>query len=284
MSGPSPHKDNAQNGMALLAVLWGIALLSMIAAVALATSLSFARMEANSLKIIRTRTLAEAAILRAVLGIIDPKPATRWRIDGVPQAFTFEGVVIQIRIEDEQGKIDLNTGRDDLIRGLFHAAAEPNRADQLADSVLAWRGEGNANDTAEAGARPRGGAFQSLDELKLLPGMSDDLFEQLLPALTLYSQRAAFDPQTAPALALRAMGQSAAIASAAITARGTPGQKPNLLDLSMSAGGRAFTLLIDVPDGDVRYRHRAVIRLTGDATRPYWILAWDEARAPMSAP
>lgn len=274
------RRRNKERGLALVSVLWGVSLLGVIATLALSASLSHRRIEANSWKDVRARTIAEAAVMRGVLALIDSRPAQRWRIDGAPQEFVFDGISVAVAIEDELGKIDLNTARDDILRGLFRAVAPDQAlADALTDRVLDWRlpSDGKRPNgatpadyrDANSPVRPRGAAFQSVDELKLVLGMTAALYDAAAPAVTVYSQRSAIDPATAPPLVLRAAGQTGPAGA----------RRPVTLDPAMGLGGRAFTIEAAVPLEDRLYVHRAVIRLTGDPARPYWILAWDSAPA-----
>jgi general secretion pathway protein K len=276
----------------MISVLWGISILAVIATLALSASLGNRRIEANNWKDIRARSIAEAGVMRAILGLIDERPGQRWRIDGTPRSFTFDEVPVTIAIEDELGKIDLNTARDDILRGLFLAAgADPDLADALTDRVLDWRMPGQAKhlngatseDYQEAGSgfRPRGSAFQSVDELRFVLGMTPELFKTVAPAITVYSQRSTIDPGTAPRLALRAMGQNEQAADATLASRST-GESANLPP-TLSLGGRTFTIIAQVTLAKQIYIHRAVIRLTGDPARPYWILSWDSAPASARA-
>ncbi len=279
-----------ERGMALISVLWGVAILSVIATIAMAASLTYRRIEANAWQGVRSRTIAEAAVVRAVLALIDTRPEERWRVDGVPQEFLFDGVKITISIQDELGKVDLNMAREDILRNMFHATVRNQGvADGLTDRVLDWRSPGELkringatpSDYKAAGYpyAPRSGPFQSVDELRLVMEMTPALFGTIEPVVTIYSRRPTIDPQTAPKLALiAALGGDEQAADAAISARdaGASGRtRPGTLDPGMGLGGRAFTIDVKVALDTHTYAHQAVIRLTGDPARPYWILAWN---------
>jgi general secretion pathway protein K len=289
------HRRRNERGLALISVLWGISILAVIATLTVSASLGNRRIEANSWKDIRARSIAEAGVMRAILGLTDERPGQRWRTDGTPRNFAFDDVPVIIAIEDELGKIDLNTTRDDILRGLFYAAgADPDLADALTDRVLDWRMPGQtkhlngatAEDYQDAGAeiRPRGSAFQSVDELRFVLGMTPALFKAIAPAITVYSQRSTIDPGTAPRLALRAVGQNEQATEATLASRSTGGSASPSLPPALSLGGRTFTIVAQVAFAKQIYIHRAVIRLTGDPARPYWILSWDSAPASARAP
>lgn len=121
-----------------------------------------------------------------------------------------------------------------------------------------------------AGGQPQRRLFQAVNELLLVPGISQDLFARIEPALTVYSQRPSFDPQLAPREALFALPGATRdqVAQAlARRAQGTPGA-----DAAPSLKGRAFSLAIEATDGSHRRAYRAAIRFTDDPVKPYWLL------------
>jgi general secretion pathway protein K len=105
--------------MALLSVLWGIALLSIVAASFLSAGGVSYRLAHNAVEIARTDAVAEAAVNRAVLAMFDQRLDRRWRTDGVAQALNFDGTSLKISIQDELGRIDLNHADASLLIGLF---------------------------------------------------------------------------------------------------------------------------------------------------------------------
>src|SRR5262249_37246389 len=145
---------------------------------------------------------------RAVLALLDPRAEKRWRIDGVGQSVELGGKTVKIAIQDELGRIDLNHADGPLLSGLFRSAGlDRQAADKRAGTVLAWRrsgavGESSAGGEQDKSVRPRNAAFQSVDEIMLLSGMSRELFGRVRPALTVYSGAQFFDPRTAPREAL----------------------------------------------------------------------------------
>ncbi|HEX9465533.1 MAG TPA: hypothetical protein VGB82_23265 [Alphaproteobacteria bacterium] len=56
----------------------------------------------------RARTVADAGVSFAVLGMLYPARDGRWRADGTDQELSFDGASLRVRIEDEQAKLDLN--------------------------------------------------------------------------------------------------------------------------------------------------------------------------------
>ncbi len=274
--------------MALVSVIWGIALLSVIAVSFLWTGTTSQKLGRNALDMAQTETIAEAALNRAVLALLEPLPERRWRTDGVPQWFDFEGAHVRIRIQDELGRIDLNNADAPLIAGLLRAAGlDMDSASRLTDKMLDWRDASplkrlNGAKEAEYRAaglayRPRNGPFQSIDELKLVMDMTPALYQRVEPAITVYSGRQFIDPQVAPREALLALPTmdpekaAALIGSRAAQNLGVPG----------SLNGRAFTIRADIERPAGVQAREAVVRLTGHPVRPFWVLDW---RSPPATP
>jgi general secretion pathway protein K len=156
------------------------------------------------------------------------------------------------------------------------------------DKILDWRDSTplkHANGAKEQDYRlaglaygPRNGAFQSVEELMLVMGMTPAVFAQVKPALTVYSGRQFIDPQVAPRealLALPGMDQPrvASIMAERIS-RAYAGPSIDPSTPSMSLAGRAYTIRTEIarPAGVVV--REAAIRLTANPAQPYFMLNW----------
>lgn len=279
--------------MAIVSVLWSLALLASIAVSVLFTGNVSYRLANNNLQIAVEDAMTEAAINRAVLALLDPRLERRWRVDGVPQDFTLDGMHARIFIQDELGRIDLNHADGSVLAALFQSAGlDALSASGLSDKVLDWRDPSplrhingaKDQDYRDAGLayRPRNGPFQSVDELRLVIGVTPEIYKRVAPALTVYSGHQFIDPQVAPPEALLAIpGMDAGKVSSIISARaqqayGGPNAiaTSDLTDPINALKGRAYTIRaeLEMPNGLIR--RETAIRLTGDARRPYWVLNW----------
>src|SRR5262245_1650021 len=108
--------------MFLAYALSGVALLSAIAVSFLSASTTAYHLAHNTWQAAQTEAAIDAGVARAVLGLLDPRPEKRWRVDGVPHRFTFGEVRIEIAIQEELGRIDLNHADRSLLTGLFQSA------------------------------------------------------------------------------------------------------------------------------------------------------------------
>jgi general secretion pathway protein K len=271
--------------MPILYVLWGIGLLAAITMSFLsAGNVSYA-LSHTALETAQRRAAAEAAVVRAVLGLTDPRPDRRWRVDGVAQEFAFGEIKMHIAIQDELGRIDLNQADQGLLMGLFRSAGlSAADAGGLVDKILDWRDANpgrRLNGAKEADYRaagypqgPRNGAFQSVDELQLVMGMTREIYQRVEPAITVYSGRPLFDPQFAPPEALRALSMNADAVANAMAARANASAHAGIIPSSVPLGGRAFTVRAEIPGPTRTNVHEVVIRLTDHPLQPYWVLSW----------
>jgi general secretion pathway protein K len=282
-----------ERGIALITVLWGLVILALIAAALLSAVRVTSRLAATTVARAQVTALAEAGLQEAVLGLLDRRPDHRWRVDGVPRTVGFAGTQLTITVWDEYGKIDLNNCNRELLQGLLTSAGlDSASVDPLVDKILDWREAGSlkrlngakADDYRAAGYdyRPRQGAFQTVDELRLVMDMAPELFERIRPALTIYAQKRTFNTQTAPREALLALpGMDAVAADTLLATRGSASSDSaasgpvagGVIDPAIPTAGWPFTIRVEIPTPGGRFVRETVVRLTGDPARPYWVLA-----------
>lgn len=274
--------------MPVISVLWGLGLLTAIALSMLWSGTVALGLARNGVEATNGVAIAEAAVSRAVLGLFDPSAERRWRSDGVPRSFDFNGVAIKISIQDELGRIDINQAEASVLVGLLKSAGlDPDAASALTDRILDWRtatalkhlNGAKATDYAAAGSdyRPRNGPFQGMDELLLVLGMTPEIFGRIEPAITVYSGRQFVDPQVAPRevlLALPGMTPQNVEATVAARARVITTAELAAVDRVGALRGRAFTIRAEVERSGRSSIYEAAVRLTDDPVQPYWLMNW----------
>ena len=316
---PPPRRQPArrQSGIALVLVLWAGALLGVIA-----TSFAFSVRTDNALVVnagsrLQAGALAESAVNRALLGLLEGDASLRWRADGRVYEMQFEGGILRASVRAETGKIDLNAAPRPLLEGLL-AAAQDGLDEALVDpvalaaAILDWRdADGRARplgaedpDYRAAGRKHGAGdrAFLSIDELDQVLGMPSELVTRLRPALTVHTRSPQIDPLTAPRLALLAIPTlDPARVEAFLEARDrhfeageeATGERAQL-PMHLLAGGerylsraraRVYTVLAEgrTSDGVAAYR-QAVVRTSSSPRRPYLLLAWADEPIPVERP
>lgn len=263
-----------ERGLALVVVLWVIAALALIAGAMLSASMTSARIDHNSWTQLEVRTEADSAVQEAILSLFDPGHPTR--LDGRERQLSSHGVSIALSIQDQGGLIDINRAGPGLLRMLFRAnGVEADTADKLVDRIIDWRsppgtrhlnGASSADyGDSEPSSRPRNAPFQSLDELRLVLGMTPEIYERVAPALTVDSLRSDFDLRVAPREVLRIIpGMNPARIESAMTARVATFARP----------GSAYSIVAKAQANQIRFSRRAVVLITGDPAQPYRIVDW----------
>jgi general secretion pathway protein K len=190
---------NDQKGIALLVVLWVLAILMVMV-------LSFSVMtRADTFGLLsfkegmENKFMAEAGIERAIMEIIfrsvnfnqavtlvGKEP---WKTDGTSYSVDLGGGGYLVRIIDETGKISLNGMTDSsgivLKNLLINQNVSPENADIIVDSILDWKDEddlhrlnGAENDYYMSLPNPyqaRNADFETLDELILVRGITPQI-------------------------------------------------------------------------------------------------------------
>jgi general secretion pathway protein K len=218
-----------QQGFIIVAVLWMIAALAVLAGIytrfalttAVASSVHEDRLRAEGvisaaveltayqLTAALPQSKAPAASGTAPANVGQPPLQSTARQMPTSGAFSFRlgaaGVTVDYR--SEAGRIDLNMAPKELIAGLFRTlGAQPEEADYYADRIVGWRKRGEvAGENREASAyrvagipyAPRQAPFQSASELWLVLGIPPILRERALPFLTVYSGQSDVDAENA---------------------------------------------------------------------------------------
>ncbi|HYG90384.1 MAG TPA: hypothetical protein VD978_29460 [Azospirillum sp.] len=299
------ERSGPRAGFALVTVLWIVLILSLIAASLMASGRLGLLRTRHAVETTQARALADGAVERVVLDLLraylSGSPAPRPAALALPA----DGGSIDVRIEDEDGKIDLNRAEPPLLAGLFvQAGLAPAEAAALVDAVADFRDPDDLRrlhgaedeDYAKLG-RPEGAkdaAFDSVDELLQVAGVTPELFWRIAPALTVYSGRATIDPTVAPRLALQALpGVDSRLADFLANFRpGRPrsaasGPLPDLSKVqTMMTPSRhqVFTVrAVARTQGGAAFVREAVVQLSKDVNRPYAILAWRQGEVTGAA-
>jgi general secretion pathway protein K len=292
-------------GIALISVLWITGLLAIMAASFASSTRTETRLAHNQEENAKAEALADAGVHRAVFGLLDPDPETAWRAGDSAHAFSLGEGDVQVWVEDEDGKIDLNGAPVQLMAGLFLALGLPEEdARRMADRIGDFRDEDSeseplgAEDEAYFAAGVLQGAadrpFANESELLRVLGMTQSLYERVRPYVTVYSGSEGVDLTRAPRPVLEAL----------------PGITPPVVEALLAAGREVdpFNLIEDqqllaefenyiVPSRDLvftiralgrtsgggRFVRQAVVELDPSREQPFLIYAWTRGALPDSA-
>ncbi len=261
-----------QRGFALLIVLWSMALLALLLTQVTATGRSETQLADNLRRAVVLQNAADGAVHEAIFHLIDPAPASRWAADGALRRLApLPGVAsIELRIEDEAGKVNPNTAPAEFLVFLLRAAGAPaDSAAAIAVAMDEWRqasGEEpvtgpKAQRYRQAGLTyaPPSARFQSVDEIGLVLGMTPKLLASLRPHLTLDSD-GVVNPRAADPVVLRALE----LAHVPTTATGPP-HAPSAV---------AITARVQDAGGGVFVRRAAVALGRDRSGRLFRVTAW----------
>lgn len=203
-------------GLALVIVLWILTLLTLLAS-SFALTMRRETAISSALKTgAQAQALAEAAFATAVYRLMLPQAKQRWQADGSVYLLSRADGEIRIRILSEAGKVDINTGSTDQLRAVLQLAIDGEReVDKLIDAILDWRDadtdarSGGSEDRLYRLARlpysPSDAAFQNLEELQRVLGMTPAIFERIRPFITVYSANESVDLRLADPLLVAAI-------------------------------------------------------------------------------
>ncbi len=235
-----------------------------------------ARLTARQVQAGKARALAEAGVWLAVGELLKPAAGRAWRGE---HSLKYGAGQVHIQVRDEAGKVDLNTARAGLLRTLLRSAGMTGeRGEAMLHAILDWRDRDDVRrrlGAEDAAYRERGldygaknGPFNSIEELRLVAGMAEDIFQKLAPALTVYSHRPGINLKAAPPAAAAALAGLAPPPGGDRAGTGAAGQNES----------GTFTIRSEGVVRDSRYRLDAVVRLRENSAPFYSVLSWREAR------
>jgi len=291
-------RPGMQSGIALVLVLWVLALLSVIAGSLVFSSRTEVSMAGNLASLAQAEALADAGVYKAIYELARPQTdLQRWKGDGLTRLWNFQGTNLRVKILDESAKVDLNAAPTVLLKGLFRALGVGDAdADALADAVADWRDADDLRSlhgaekadyaAAVRGYGPANAPFETIDELRQVLGISDELFRKLELLVTVHSRQPGINIAVAPREVLLALpGATPEQVDVFLDQRrilleqGLPAPTfPGVPGLSAGAIVSVFSIQVEaVLSDNVRFFREAVLRLTGNPKEPVVVVDW---RAP----
>jgi len=236
-----------QKGVALLLVLWVLALLSIL----LAGLAGWVQLESRQALWQRQHTeallAAEAGVNLAVVSLTDPAQQRAWAADGRAHELAFERARVQVSVVSERGKLDLNAASTADVVRLLQACGGAAQARALGAALDQRRGNGQP-------------PLRVLEELRQLPGMTQALFACAAPQVTLWSGQESPDPALATPWLRRALGLPSLNISGA-----EPGPILTLTSVAQLPGGFSAALVVTL-----------LLNPSTEGARPYRVLHWQE--------
>jgi general secretion pathway protein K len=190
---------NKNKGFALVLVLWILSLLTVMAGSFTLTM----RRETSIISGIKDNAVAaaaaEAGISVAEIMLLHPDQNKRWRSDGNLYQIDFGGTRVRLRLISESGKFDLNKATLQVLQNLMANAPIDDEKLQakLVGAILDWRDaddlinlEGAEKDEYRKEGlkyKPRNKPFQTVEELQMVLGVNEEVYNWLEPKVTVWS-------------------------------------------------------------------------------------------------
>jgi general secretion pathway protein K len=287
----SPRHGVAADGFIVIAVLWILGALAVLASVYSIFVVDTATTFAGHRDRLRAEALVSAGLELAA-----------YRITANPQqrpsngTFSFRmgqaSVLVQFR--SEAARIDLNQAPKELLMGLFASLGAFRDAEAYADRVVGWRSSSAERQAAEATAYrsggmhygPRGSAFPHVGELWLVMGLPEAIVERAIPHLTVYSTLPQINVLDASAQVLAALpGMSPERLHTILAERATTRHNAEALLKILGPAqahatadpGKTVRVAVQVALANGRnFRSEAVILVREDDSEPYRVLSMSE--------
>ena len=210
----APRVPSHERGYAMVAAVAGIALMATMAmSVVALTTPQLGALQAEMDRA-RLAAAADAGINVALDGLTSKSITSRWTLEGEVHAFQFDGVALQVHIEDEHGKIMLNRIGADNMGWLLEAIGLQGADLEIArDSFADWTDQDDEprENGAESeyydprGLKARNDIPQTIDELGDIRGFTPQLIDRFRRFATVDTGEVPFDAHYASPLAIRVM-------------------------------------------------------------------------------
>ena len=236
-SWPAPSQAGRQQGMALIAVLWIVAALSIMVSGVSGSVRQESRVQSIARQKLEAQALGDAALMIVLQQLVaPPQPVRQWTQTNA----IFNGATIPVDVMPLSGLININSASLPLLSALLTIGGglPEGAAQQIAMNILDVR-ERRSPD----GRLPE--RFESTEDLMQVPGIDYDLYARLAPLITADSAfgGAGVDPMAAPPDVLQILaGGNQAVADRIAAARtsGQPGVDTSGLDTSLTTAGLSF--------------------------------------------
>jgi general secretion pathway protein K len=281
-------KPDRERGYAMIAAIIGVAAFAFIAFEFMAQDrgvLAEVRGEAEQAQLTAD---CNAGLYLAIYNLSSNDVTQRWGIDGRSRTVQLGRSTLVITVEDERGKIPLNGIIQEEVHDTFAAAgATGTQLSILTNAFEDWQDSDNsarpngaeAPAYASLGYKPRNAGFRTVGELRMLRGMTDDIYYRLAPATTVFfGESGGFSESTAQPLALQVLGEVAANSPEVIERqRELSGQAAMPQTLTkVNLIGRTLTVRVEAHRGATYLKRTAIVELAGPRASDYfWIRTLD---------
>lgn len=277
-AGSALGRGRRERGIALIIVLWGLALVSILALTVASEGRTNLLVTRNLKQSAEARAAAEAGVHRALYEMFAEEEEARLLPSGAYLEDTIGRARYRVRILDETGRVDLNTVEPLVLEEILSQLAPEVDAAALVAAFVDYRDRDeepfeNGMEDPEYlqldlawDAKDRN--FEHVLELEQIPGFSADLVARLLPHVTVYSrQRTLRETASLPSTSALLNGEYA----------GFDPNQPDTIEAPESfSGSRIYAIESSGEVGEARYRLMVHVVMNGGSEAPYQIVSWDE--------
>ena len=251
------HARSNRDGFALVAVVWSLGLVTLLGMAVMVGAQYRTRVASSYASVVAAEAAAESAInlgiATALIGVAEPnvKFPLRCRMPG--------GERVLVTVEEEAGKIDLNTASPAVLARFFIALTrDQSLGARIAERIMELRHPKTKDDNAGPANAPPEPGFTTIMQLDQVDGISPRLFRSALRLVTVRSGRPEPDLEAASPDLRRLLNLE---------------QKPMSPARGLPAGG-SVTIRADVrsPDG-TRFIREALVSLA-ESGRPFVVREW----------
>ncbi len=288
---------SAHDGFIVVAVLWILGALSVLASVyavyVVNTASAFAAYDDH----LKAEALVSAAL--ELTAYQQQAASALSRPTHGSFGFRMGQADVAVEFRSEAARIDLNTAPKQLLVGLFITlGARPDDANSYGDRIVGWRSsqpndqdpEAAAYRMARLGYERRGAKFPHSNELTLVRDLPASLVERALPFVTVYSVRPQVNVlDAAPEVIASLPGMTGDRLDAFLIQRATSKDAKQLLpaDAQQYAtleGSKAFrvTVRISFDNGHTENAEMVILPFE-EGDRPFAVLSWGDERNEMTA-
>lgn len=284
-----------ENGVALVLVLWMLAILTILVAGYSRVQRTETVLTANIVNSARAQALASAGLSLAVSELLKSGSEFPLKTDGTMDSRLYSDQLIKIGVRAESGKIDLNTAQPELLLGLLESVGLSSQESQsTVNAILDWRDKDNLTrpdgaeeqDYQELDYSAKNGVFNSVSELLLVKGVTIETYRLIAPALTVHSSQAGIFPLAATRKTLLAIPNILeSDVDAYIEERSERDDENKLLPVLnaetrylVSAAGDVFTIRSIASINGILASVEAVISIEKTGKRPFTVISWNEGK------
>jgi general secretion pathway protein K len=262
--------SKTESGFVLVAVIWLVGLMAVVATAFILTVRSHSLILRNVVTNTKAQYVADAMVRAKAWNL---SIGLQMKLNGeIDFCRWSKDVQVGYRIQDQAGLVDLNMAWPDLMFELFSGLGQsPRQSDILLKALNDFRDPDlvSVNGSAEPinypnkSFGPKNAPFALAAEIDQLPQVSDELKEQLLPLVTVYSPQQGFDATRAPSDLLRILN----IHSADGNRFGSP------------SPSKIFAIdVVAKTEAGAKFYRKAIVELILQPDRPFTILEWQQGR------